>query len=131
MSILKDIIKKTLIQEQKFHEISNDITFDFELYHDEWGHTQQRKWRHGSENKINDYDIVKLLNQSSEQIIYNIIDGNIRHKRRFIISREKGDNLNVVIEPEKIESTYWNLIIVTVMKKSDFNVGKGQLQIFV
>jgi len=131
MSILKDIIKKTLIQEQKFHEISKDITFDFDLYHDEYGHTQARKWRHGSGSKITDYDIVKLLDDASEQIIYNIIDGNIRHKRRFIVTREKGDNLNVVIQPEQMELSYWNLIIVTVMKKSDFTVGKGQLQIFV
>ncbi len=131
MSTLEGLIKKTLLQEQKFHEISNEITFDFDLYHDEYGHTQQRKWRHGSEHKISDFDIVKLLKQASDEIVYNIIDGNIRHKRRFIVSREKGDNLNLVIDPEKIESTYWNLIVITVMKKSDFTVGKGQLQIFV
>lgn len=128
---LKDLIKKTLLKEQKFHEISKEITFDFDLYHDEYGHTQQRKWRHGSDYKITDFDIVKLLKQSSDQIVYNIIDGNIKHKRRFIVSREKGDNLNLVIEPEKLESTYWNLIVITVMRKSDFTVGKGQLQIFI
>jgi hypothetical protein len=131
MSLLEEIIRKNILKEQKFHEINKEITFDFNLYHDEYGHTQVRKWRHGSENKISDYDIVKLLNNATDQIIYNIIDGYIRHNRRFIVSRERGDNLNVVVQPEKLESTKWNLIIVTVMKKSDFNVGKGQLQIFV
>jgi hypothetical protein len=47
------------------------------------------------------------------------------------VSRNGGDNLNVVIEPIKNYINEWKLIIITVMKKSDFTVSKGQLQIFV
>jgi len=60
MSTLEGLIKKTLLQEQKFHEISNEITFDFDLYHDEYGHTQQRKWRHGSEKDIYFFYFAKI-----------------------------------------------------------------------
>lgn len=131
MGGLNDIIKKTLLQEQKFHEISNEVTFDFDLYHDEWGHTNDRKWRHGSGNKIYDLNIVKLLEEAKDDIVYNIIEGRIREGKRFIVSRLKGDQLNVVIEPKKNYINHWDLIVITVMKKEDFSVGKGQLQIFV
>ena len=131
MGGLNDIIKKTLLQEQKFHEISNEVTFDFDLFHDEWGHTNDRKWRHGSGNKIYDLNIVKLLEEAKDDIVYNIIEGRIREGKRFIVSRLKGDQLNVVIEPKKNYINHWDLIIITVMKKEDFSVGKGQVQIFV
>lgn len=131
MRPLNDIIKKTLLQEQKFHEISNDVTFDFDLYHDEWGHTIDRKWRHGSGNKIYDLNIVKLLEDAKDDIVYNIIEGKIREGKRFIVSRLKGDQLNIVIEPKKNYINQWDLIIITVMKKEGFTVSKGQLQIFV
>lgn len=128
---LNEIIKKTLLQEQKFHEINNEISFDFDLYHDEWGHTNDRKWRHGSGNKIYDLNIVKLLEEAKDDIVYNIIEGKIREGKRFIVSRLKGDRLNVIIEPKKNYINHWDLIIITVMKKEGFTVSKGQLQIFV
>ena len=131
MNNLNEIISKIILKEEKFHEINSEISFDFELYHDEWGHTKDRKWRHGSGNKIYDLDIVKLLEKAKEDIIYNIIDGKIREGRRFIVSDSSGDNLNVVIEPIKNYINEWRLIIITVMKKQDFTVSKGQLQIFV
>jgi hypothetical protein len=128
---INHIIRKNLLKEEKFHELKKEISFSFDIYHDYGGHTQGRKWRHGSGNKIYDLDIVRLLKSGLDEIIYNIIDGNIRNSRRFILSREGGDNLNLVISPEKLESNKWNLVIITVMKKQDFTVGAGQLQIFV
>ena len=128
---IKNIIKESLIREQKFHELQSTIEFDFNLYHDTGGHTQMRKWRHGSGEKIYDYDISKLLNDAKDEIVYAIIDGDIRSNKRFIVSREGGDHLNVVIHPEKLETNQWNLVVITTMKKSDFTVSKGQLQIFV
>jgi hypothetical protein len=125
------IIRKNLLKEEKFHELKKEITFSFDIYHDHGGHTQDRKWRHGSGNKIYDLDIIKLLKSGLESIIYNIIEKSIRHGRRFILSRDGGDNLNLVILPEELEPNHWNLTIITVMKKEDFTVGKGQLQIYV
>lgn len=131
MNNLKSLITKIILQEEKFHEISTEITFDYELHHDEWGHTNDRKWRHGSGNKIYDLDIVRLLEDAKDDITYNIIDKKITNGRRFIVSRMGGDNLNVVIEPYQNFINEWRLVIITVMKKQDFTVSKGQLQIFV
>jgi len=128
---IKRIIKETIIREEKFHELNFDINFTFELYHDEGGHTQSRKWRHGSGEKIYDYDIIKLLNDAKEEIVYGIIDNDIVHNRRFIVSREGGDFLNLIIKPEKLEPNHWNLVTITTMKKRDFTVSPGQIQIFV
>lgn len=107
------------------------IEFTFDLHHDVGGHTSKRKWRHGSGEKIYDRDIVNLLDDAKEEIIYSIIDGDIRNGNRFIVSREGGDNLNVVIKPEELEVNHWNLVTITTMRKSDFTVSRGQLQIFV
>jgi len=131
MGRINQIISKTLLNEEKFHEINGKVSFDFELFHDEWGHTKDRKWRHGSGNKIYDLDIVELIEEAKEDIIYNIIDGKIKDGRRFIVSRLNGNNLNIVIEPIKNYINEWRLVIITVMKKEDFTVSKGQLQIFV
>jgi hypothetical protein len=128
---IKSLIKETILREEKFHELSSEITFTFDLYHDAGGHTVQRKWRHGSGEKIYDYDIINLLEDAKDEIIYSIIDNEIRPNRRFIVSREGGDNLNVIVNPEKLETNHWNLVTITVMKKPDFTVSAGQLQIFV
>lgn len=128
---IKSLIKETILREQKFHELNAEITFTFDLYHDIGGHTSQRKWRHGSGEKIYDHDIIRLLNDAKDEIIYSIIDGEIRPNRRFIVSRDGGDYLNVVVSPEKLDSNHWNLVTITVMRKSDFTVSPGQLQIFI
>lgn len=128
---IKSLIKETIIREEKFHQLSGEVTFTFDLHHDMGGHTAQRKWRHGGSERIYDRDIVKLLEDAKDEIIYSIIDGEIKPNRRFIVSRDGGDYLNVVISPEKIDTDHWNLVTITVMKKPDFTVSPGQLQIFV
>jgi hypothetical protein len=120
-----------LIHEEKFHELTTHIDFTFDLHHDVGGHTNQRKWRHGKDDRIYDLDIVRLLEDAKEEITYAILDGDIRNRRRFVVSREGGDDLNVVILPEELDVNHWNLVTITVMNKPDFTVGKGQLQIWV
>jgi len=128
---IKRLIKESILREEKFHQLNSEIVFTFDLHHDSGGHTSKRKWRHGSEGKITDRDIVLLLNDAKEEIVYSIIDGQIKHNRRFIVSRDGGDYLNVVITPEKLDTTHWNLVTITVMKNPNFTVSPGQLQIFV
>ncbi len=128
---INKIIKESILREEKFHQLRDEVEFTFDLHHDVGGHTAKRKWRHGSGEKIYDRDIVKLLNDALEEIMYSIMDGDIRNGRRFIVSRDGGDYLNVVIKPEKLDANYWNLVTITTMKKDDFTVSPGQLQIFV
>lgn len=125
------IIKESILREEKFHQLNDKIEFTFDLHHDIGGHTAKRKWRHGSGEKIYDRDIVNLLDDAKEEIIYSIIDGDIKNGKRFIVSRDGGDYLNVVIKPEKLDSNYWNLVTITTMKNPNFTVSRGQLQIFV
>ena len=128
---IKRIIKESVLREEKFHQLNDKIEFTFDLHHDIGGHTAKRKWRHGSGEKIYDRDIVNLLDDAKEEIIYSIIDGDIKNGKRFIVSRDGGDYLNVVIKPEKLDSNYWNLVTITTMKNPNFTVSRGQLQIFV
>ena len=71
------------------------------------------------------------MDDAKAEISYAIIDGDIRNGRRFIVSREGGDHLNVVVKPEMKDTTSWNLVIITTMREPNFDVGRGQLQIFV
>lgn len=128
---MKNLIKKILLKEDKFHELNATINFKFDLYHDRGGHTWLRKGRHGEEDRIYDIDIVELLNDAKEEIIYSIIDREITHNTRFIVSRDGGDYLNIVVHPQRLEPNHWILTTITVMKKEGFTVGKGQLQIFI
>lgn len=128
---IKKIIQESLIREGKFQSLESTVTFNFDLYHDAGGHTQMRKWRHGSGEKIYDSDLYRLLDDAKKEIVYSIVDGDIRNGKRFIVSRDGGDYLNVVVKPEKIDTDEWNLVIITTMREPNFNVGRGQLQIFV
>jgi len=127
---IRSIIKKEILREEMYHIMKSQVTFTFDLHHDVGGHTNLRKNRHGI-GSITDDDIIELLEDANQEIIYNIIDGNIVDKRRFIVSQDDGDFLNVVILPEQKSPTKWNLVTITVMKKEDFKVSRGQLQIYV
>jgi hypothetical protein len=127
--ILKDIIKTELLNESRFHSINQSMTFTYDLYHNP--HSQYRKGRHGSGNRITDYDIITLLNNAKEEITYFIIDGKIKHKKRFVVSDMSNSYLNLIIEPERLNITHWNLVVITLMNKPHFTVSKGQLQLFI
>lgn len=127
--LLKDLIKTELLKEEMFHSINQSMTFTYDLYHNP--HSTYRKSRHGSGNIIYDYDIISLLNRSKEKITYFIIDGKIRHNRRFIVSDTHNPYLNLIIEPERLDVTHWNLVVITLMNKPDFTVSRGQLQIYI
>jgi hypothetical protein len=127
---VRSIIKEEILREEMYHMMKSQVTFTFDLHHDVGGHTNLRKNRHGN-GSITDEDIIEVLEDANQEIIYNIIDGNIVDKRRFIVSQDDGDFLNVVILPEQKSPTKWNLVTITVMKKEDFKVSRGQLQIYV
>ena len=131
MMNIKKLIRETLIRESKFQTLNANIEFTFDLYHDFGGHTKIRQLRHGPDEIIYDFDMYKLLDDAKEEIIYNIIDGVIRHNKRFVVTRLDGDNLNIVIQPEKLYSDHWNLVVITVMKKDYFTISPGQLRITV
>jgi hypothetical protein len=101
-------------------------------------HVYDRQFRHKYETYgpcagevISDFDIVSLIDDSLIYVAEEIVNHNIRHNREFIISREGGDYLNLVIIPQNNGEAEWSLMVKTLMCKENFTIGKDQLQIFV
>ena len=60
----------------------------------------------------------------------HIVQEQIQDGVRFIVSQKNSPYLNVIIEP-KVNNPYdWVLYVITVMNNQNFNIGRGQLQIF-
>jgi len=131
--LLESIVRKHLLLERKIKEIRANLTITYSLQYDGSGHADKRKWRHATSEggKIYDYDITNLIEQSKDEITFHIVQDQIVSGVRFIVSERKQPFLNVVISPKMMNPYMWNLDIITVMKKEDFNIGIGQLQIFV
>jgi hypothetical protein len=131
MSDLKNLIKKTLLKEEKFMSVQQSITFDFDVYYDAGGHAKSRMLRHGKKDRITEYYVHMIIKKGLDDIIYNILDNNIRHGVRFILSQNFGDYINLVLLPQQLDATHWNLTIITMIKTDSFTIGHNQLQIFV
>lgn len=131
---IKHIIKEQLILEKKIAQITANLIINFDLRHDERGkHSQDRKWRHVGEggSRIYDIDIIQLIESAKSDISLQIAMEQIQDGVRFIVSQKNSPYLNVIIEPKMNNPYDWTLYVITVMNKQDFDIGRGQLQIFV
>jgi hypothetical protein len=134
---MKDTIRK-ILKEQKISDLEDTITIDYELWKDSRHggyHINLRKSQGGynreGQGRINDYDIKKVVEKGLRDISESIIDGEITHKDRFIVSERSGGLLNVIIEAQNINGV-WQLIVITVMRKENFKPNRyTKLQIFV
>ncbi len=130
MSLIRESIKKHLLLEEVIANLKSNITIDFQLSkHDTGVHFNKRQDRH--DEYIYREKIEDLIDSAIDEIATQIVQHNIRDMRRFVISRDGGDYLNVVIEPSIIGENSWNLAVVTVMKEPNFIVKPGQLRFFV
>tara|TARA_R110000868_G_scaffold149661_2_gene372240 strand:+ start:193 stop:591 length:399 start_codon:yes stop_codon:yes gene_type:complete len=131
--ILENIIRKHLLLEKKIREIKSNLTITYNLHTDERGHTENRKFRHvgSGGDKIYDYDIINFIELAKDDITFHIVNEQITSGIRFIVSEKKFPFLNVIIEPIMKNPYEWNLTIITIMRKEFFDIGRGQLQIFV
>jgi hypothetical protein len=137
--LLENIIKKHLLLLEKDNYLSklkNNITVDFRLFKRD--HVTDRQFRHKYEitgpcagEVVSDFDIVSLIDDSLMYVAEEIVNHNIRHNREFIISREGGDYLNLVIIPQNTGKLEWRLVVKTLMCKKNFAIGRDQLQIFI
>lgn len=132
---IKHIIKEQLILEKKIAQITANLTINFDLRHDERSkHSQDRKWRHVGKDggeRIYDSNIKDLIEWAKNDISFNIAMEQIQDNVRFIVSQKNSPYLNVIIEPKMKNPYDWVLSVITVMNKQDFDIGRGQLQIFV
>ena len=130
MSLIRESIKKHLLLEEIITNLKSNITIDFQISkHDTGVHFNKRQGRH--DEYIYREKIENLIEDAIDEIATQIVLHNIRHIRRFVISRDGGDYLNVVIEPSIAGKDSWNLAVVTVMIEPDFDVKTGQLRFFV
>lgn len=133
--MIRQIIKEQLILEKKIAQIKANLTINYDLRHDERGqHSEKRKWRHvGTEGgeRIYDLYIQELIEAAKDDITFHIVMEQIQDGVRFIVSQRSSPYLNVIIEPRMVNPYDWVLTVITVMNKQDFDIGRGQLQIFV
>jgi len=133
--MIRKLIKEQLLLEKKISQIKANLTINYDLRHDERGvHSQKRKWRHvGDEGgeRIYDLYIQKLIEAAKDEITFHIVMEQIQNGVRFIVSQKDSPYLNAVIEPKMNNPYDWSLSVITVMNKRDFDIGRGQLQIFV
>lgn len=132
--MIKKIIKEHLLLEKKIAQIKANLTISYDLKHDERGeHSEKRKWRHVSSggDRIYDLYIQQLIEAAKDDITFHIAMEEIKDSVRFIVSQKTNPYLNVVIDPKMKNPYDWTLNVITVMNKQDFDIGRGQLQIFV
>jgi hypothetical protein len=129
-SLLRESIRKHLLLEQLIADVVANIDIEFRISkHDTGVHLNRRQSRH--DDYIYLENIERLVTSALDEVATQIVSHNIRNKKRFAISRQGGDFLNVIIEPTVRGLNSWNLAVVTVMKKEDFSLQPGQMRIVV
>ena len=132
--MIKRLIREQLLLEKKIADIKANLIISYDLRHDERGsHSEKRKWRHVSSggDRIYDLDIQQVVEAAKDEITFRIVQEEIQDGVRFIVSQKNSPYLNVIIEPKMKNAYDWILYVITVMNKEDFEIGRGQLQIFV
>lgn len=106
------------------------------------GHALQRQARHGSveigkgkvEMAITEQEIIDTIERAIEQItisaIQNVWDFYKNGKPNRFVIRRKDNDLHIVCSLEPDVNNF-NLMVITVMKEKDFNIGDGQYVVTV
>lgn len=136
MSLLKESIRKILILEKKIAEIKANLTITMNLRYKRGNvdgmksHAEFRKKRHMSSggDPIRDYDILKSVDKVKDDIVQYIVNGELYNGVEFVI-KDETSLLNIPILIEEINPYEFNLIVKTVMRKSNFYTGRDQLVI--
>ena len=138
--MIRQIIKEQLLLEKKIAQIRANLTINYDLRHDDRvfngkvvDHSQKQKFRHVVKKegeRIYDLNIEKLIEAAKDEITFHIVMEQIQDGVRFIVSQKTSPYLNVIIAPKMTNPYDWVLSVITVMNKQDFDIGRGQLQIF-
>ena len=136
MSLLRETIRKVLILEKKIAEIKANLTVTMNLKYQRGNvpviksHAEIQKKRDFSKSGdiIRDYDILNSVKKVKDDIVQYIVIGELYDGVEFVI-KDESTLLNIPILIEEVNPYEFNLVIKTVMRKSDFYVGRGQLVI--
>jgi P2-related tail formation protein len=139
MSLLRESIRRVLIQEKTIAQIVSTIEVTFNLEVDRIPHTYDRSTRPELENigynqrPIESREIREIVMMAKTEIAEKIINREIKEGERFVIKSEKWE-LAIPLEPIHVSGTNWILQVFTVFRESrenPFRVGKNQIVIWV
>lgn len=139
MSLLRESIRRVLIQEKTIAQIVSTIEVTFNLEVDRIPHTYDRSTRPELENTgynqrpIESREIREIVMMAKTEIAEKIINREIKEGERFVIKSEKWE-LAIPLEPIHVSGTNWILRVFTVFRESrenPFRVGKNQIVIWV
>ena len=144
MSLLRESIRRVLIQEKTIAQIVSTIEVTFNLEVDRIPHAYDRSTRPEYKDKkfngveynqrpIESREIREIIMMAKTEIAEKIINREIKEGERFVVKSEKWE-LAIPLEPIHVSGTNWILQVFTVFRESrenPFRVGKNQIVIWV
>jgi hypothetical protein len=139
MSLLKESIRKILLQEKTIAQISTSIEVTFNLEIDRKKHSYDRKTRPElndvgyNQRPIESREIREVVMLAKTEIAEKIVYGEIVDEVPFVVKSEKWE-LAIPLNPVHISGTNWVLEVFTVFRESKnnpFRTGRNQLVIWV
>ena len=139
MSLLRESIRRVLIQEKTIAQIATSIEVTFNLEVDRKKHAFDRSTRpelKGTEynqRPIENREIREVVMMAKSQIAEKIVNREIVDGEPFVVKSEKWE-LAIPLNPVHISGTNWILEVFTVFRESrdnPFRTGKNQIVIWV
>ena len=139
MSLLRESIRRVLIQEKTIAQIATSIEVTFNLEVDRKKHAFDRSTRpelKGTEynqRPIENREIREVIMMAKSQIAEKIVNREIVDGEPFVVKSEKWE-LAIPLNPVHISGTNWILEVFTVFRESrdnPFRTGKNQIVIWV
>jgi P2-related tail formation protein len=139
MSLLRESIRRVLIQEKTIAQIVTSIEVTFNLEVDRKKHAFDRSTRPELEGTgynqrpIENREIREVVTMAKSQIAEKIVNREIKDGEAFVVKSEKWE-LAIPLNPVHISGTNWVLEVFTVFRESSenpFRTGKNQIVIWV
>jgi P2-related tail formation protein len=139
MSLLRESIRRVLIQEKTIAQIVTSIEVTFNLEVDRKKHAFDRSTRPELEGTgynqrpIENREIREVVMMAKSQIAEKIVNREIKDGESFVVKSEKWE-LAIPLNPVHISGTNWVLEVFTVFRESSenpFRTGKNQIVIWV
>jgi len=139
MSLLRESIRRVLIQEKTIAQIVTSIEVTFNLEVDRKKHAFDRSTRPELEGTgynqrpIENREIREVVMMAKSQIAEKIVNREIVDGEPFVVKSEKWE-LAIPLNPVHVSGTNWVLEVFTVFRESSenpFRTGKNQIVIWV
>jgi hypothetical protein len=139
MSLLRESIRRVLIQEKTIAQIATSIEVTFNLEVDRKKHAFDRSTRPElkgtgyNQRPIENREIREVVMMAKSQIAEKIVNREIVDGEPFVVKSEKWE-LAIPLNPVHISGTNWILEVFTVFRESrdnPFRTGKNQIVIWV